>query len=513
MAIGIRILSDNLSGQTTNVTYFPDTGGTIDLGTQVFPFNYISSYYYGNYDCYVPTYGYTYTINVPGPTPTPSPTETQTGLTPTATVTPTVTETPTNTPTVTETPTNTPTETPTNTPTETPTNTPTETPTPTITETPTNTPTETPTNTPNETPTSTVTPTITSTETPTQTPTPTNALDVFNITSGSTANIACDSGFVGTIYGENLSFDTNTQFYNNSNGTVTGDMSGFYSFGGQVVELDSFGVEIGGFVSCSVVPSVTPTNTPTETPTPTITETPTQTPTNTITPSPGPSIVTSGLIMQLDAYSDVSYPGTGTTIYDLTGTYNHTINSTPFTILNGIKCFNNDTFNGSIRVNGIGPLLPNTGYTYIAWVRIKQLSFDYRSLFRTTPNDHPIIIDIGNNDLGFYDTETTSFIDSGYDVTPIEGVWAQLSVVGDSSSSIFYVNGTQVGTTAAGAGGNRHDYWGFAQSFGYLANCYLYDRKLTLSEITEQYNSLSPRFIEITTTPTETPTNTPTPTL
>ena len=46
MALGVRILSNNLSGQTTNVVYFPDTGGTIDLGTQVFPFNYLSSYYY-----------------------------------------------------------------------------------------------------------------------------------------------------------------------------------------------------------------------------------------------------------------------------------------------------------------------------------------------------------------------------------------------------------------------------------------------------------------------------------
>ena len=118
MAIGVRILSNNLSGQTTNVTYFPDTGGTIDLGAQVFPFNYISSYYYGNYDCYVPTYGYNYIVNVPGPTPTPTPTSTPTN-TPTASVTPT--QTPTNT----ETPTNTPTASVTPTVTETPTSTPT----------------------------------------------------------------------------------------------------------------------------------------------------------------------------------------------------------------------------------------------------------------------------------------------------------------------------------------------------------------------------------------------------
>jgi predicted outer membrane repeat protein len=80
---------------------------------------------------------------------TPTATFTSTPIPPTATNTPTPTETPTNTPTPTETPTNTPTptETPTYTltPTETPTNTSTPTETPTNTSTPTNTPTETPT--------------------------------------------------------------------------------------------------------------------------------------------------------------------------------------------------------------------------------------------------------------------------------------------------------------------------------------------------------------------------------
>lgn len=84
MAIGVRILSDNLSGLTTNVTYLPESGGTIDLGTQTFPFNYISDYYFGTYNCYVPTYGFTYTLLIPEitVTETPSPTET---LTPTVT--------------------------------------------------------------------------------------------------------------------------------------------------------------------------------------------------------------------------------------------------------------------------------------------------------------------------------------------------------------------------------------------------------------------------------------------
>jgi hypothetical protein len=87
MAIGIRILSDNLSGLTTNVTFLPQSGGTaINLGEQVFPFNYISDYVYGTYNCFVPTYGYTYTLDVLVPTPTPTETSTST---PTPTETPT----------------------------------------------------------------------------------------------------------------------------------------------------------------------------------------------------------------------------------------------------------------------------------------------------------------------------------------------------------------------------------------------------------------------------------------
>jgi len=143
-------------------------------------------------------------------------------------------------------------------------------------------PTITPSITPSVTATQTPTSTITPTKTPTPTVTPTNPLETFNILSGSTAYIACGGGLSGVIYAANPTFDTNTQFYNNSNGTVSVDMSGFYNYSGQVVELDSSGVETGGFVLCSGFPTNTPT--PTMTQTPTIT--PTITPTNTITPTP-----------------------------------------------------------------------------------------------------------------------------------------------------------------------------------------------------------------------------------
>lgn len=94
----VTIYSDNLSGQTVDVTYFPASGGTIDLGPQVIPFTYVSDYYWGEYSCYSPTYNFTYTIEVPEfptQTQTPSNTPTQTPIpaspTPTNTPTPTIT--------------------------------------------------------------------------------------------------------------------------------------------------------------------------------------------------------------------------------------------------------------------------------------------------------------------------------------------------------------------------------------------------------------------------------------
>jgi hypothetical protein len=73
-------------------------------------------------------------------------------------------------------------------------------------------------------------------------------------------------------------------------------------------------------------------------------------------------------------------------------------------------------------------------------------------------------------------------------------------VIGTDSSQKFYINGSQVGSTIAyGSGGTTHWGWGnndlAGQPWGHVANMYLYDRQLTLSEIQQQYNYLAPRFV------------------
>jgi hypothetical protein len=69
MAIGARILSNNLSGKTTNVTFNPTSGGSFNLGVKTVPFNYYDTNPYGIYDLYFGEYDHTYSLLVPDPTP------------------------------------------------------------------------------------------------------------------------------------------------------------------------------------------------------------------------------------------------------------------------------------------------------------------------------------------------------------------------------------------------------------------------------------------------------------
>lgn len=292
---GVSIFSDNLSGQTANVTFFPCTGGTISLGEQTFPFTYETDYWYGEYVCYVPLYAADFTIVVPCPSATPTPTPTETP-TPTVTNTPTNTESPTPTPSITPSISETQTPTPTLTSSETPTVTPTQTQTPTPSVTIGLTPTMTPTNT--------ETPTMTPTNTETSTPTPTISRIVYGVFTGTTYEESCGQYYDEVvIYGNNTQFDYCTQFWDTFEGSSTIDMSGFYNDGQVIVQLDSNGLVIGGFSLC-----VTLTPTPTNTETPTQTPTQTQTPTNTETSTPTPSVTSSETPTQTPTESATQTP-------------------------------------------------------------------------------------------------------------------------------------------------------------------------------------------------------------
>ena len=145
------------------------------------------------------------------------------------------------------------------------------------------------------------------------------------------------------------------------------------------------------------------------------------------------SILTQNLAIWIDANNASSYPGTGTTVTDLSGN-GRTQNlgsAAQYTVLNGVKCF--DCNSNSLTAASAVPTLPTTGFTYISWARMKSSTADWRTLFRTTPNDHPILVEIGSNRLGMYDNTVGAFFPAGYDVSGLANVWAQWVVTGDSS--------------------------------------------------------------------------------
>jgi len=211
-------------------------------------------------------------------------------------------------------------------------------------------------------------------------------------------------------------------------------------------------------------------------------------------------IVNQNLAIQIDANNSSSYPGSGTTITDLSGNgrTQNLQNASQFTTLGGVKCWDcssPSTYN-SISAASIGPTLPTTGFTYIAWARMISSTATFRTLFRTSPNDHPILINSGTNDLGMWDNSVSIFYPSGYSVASLANKWVQWAVTGDSTGQTFYINGRYVGiVTAQTSAGNSHNVIGNvgangSQPFGYIANMFLYTSKLTQTQILQNYGAL-----------------------
>lgn len=214
----------------------------------------------------------------------------------------------------------------------------------------------------------------------------------------------------------------------------------------------------------------------------------------------GPKTVADGLILYLDAANPRSYPGSGTNVYNLVGDNTHVLrNGANFTTVNNIKCFDCNTSGYYISPTANTQLLPTTGYTYIAWARMKSGNSEWRTLWRTQPDDHPLLVESSGVALGMYDNNGTGFNNCGYNTTPNYDIWCHWAVVGSTTlGTEFYINGVKVGSTVSqSAGGNYHDAIGGAagsQPFGYIGTAMLYSTILTQPQILQNFNATKRRF-------------------
>ena len=212
----------------------------------------------------------------------------------------------------------------------------------------------------------------------------------------------------------------------------------------------------------------------------------------------GPDIVEDGLVLALDAANTRSYPGSGSSWIDISSNNrNFTLSSGPsFTTLNGISCADK-TGDGKISNTS----MPNLGnnYTLMSWAYslTDAQTSDWRTLFRTDTDEHPILIQNTTNLIGMWDGSFRSY---GITADNYEGKWTCYTAVGiGGSSQTLYLNDGSVNASVNyNSTGEALDYIGGdslgGQNFGYVATAFFYDKSLSQSEVAQNYNALKGRF-------------------
>ena len=227
----------------------------------------------------------------------------------------------------------------------------------------------------------------------------------------------------------------------------------------------------------------------------------------------GPKIVTSGLVLCLDAANTKSYPGTGTTWNDLSGNNNNG------TLTNG------PTFNsanqGGIVFDGVDDYIAITinstdfnDLTLACWVNITNIATDTQNFISLGVNSSAIAAntDTNNFNLGWYsnlkwhtNTKNNGSWNSELNINsnlPVNNSWNYVvgtySTVGTSRK--LYINSSYIGGDSLynnpGAvsliriGGGAFGW----KLIGRISNTQIYNRALSATEIAQNYNATKGRF-------------------
>jgi len=229
-----------------------------------------------------------------------------------------------------------------------------------------------------------------------------------------------------------------------------------------------------------------------------------------------PSIVTSGLVLCLDAGNRKSYPGTGTTWTDLSG------NGNTGTLTNGPTY--NSSNGGSIVFDGSNDystlptnlLIHETGnpFTFSIWFKTSSTGI----ILGQTNTSNPDIatgfvpaIYVGTNGL-LYTSCFWGGANSNQSISSSSvnnGSWNNITVTFASNSQISYLNGVSYATLAKTQAFYSSTYYyflgsGFGSNWTNIGSRYLngnisvvkyYNRALSATEIAQNYNALKSRYI------------------
>jgi hypothetical protein len=222
-----------------------------------------------------------------------------------------------------------------------------------------------------------------------------------------------------------------------------------------------------------------------------------------------PAIVTSGLVLSLDAANRKSYPGTGTTWSNLSG------NNINFTTFNSPTFNNNNcgyfTWNGS-STYATAPessLFNTETFTIECWARTSNLNQNGFLFEKGNVNTQYALFFEQNNNLKLRtNTVTSGIADLSINTSTYltSNVWFLVTASYNYGIKRIYFNGSYVSTQTVSGGFTTNAngmsigvYGGYNGSRGYyysgdISNLKFYNRVLTDDEILQNYRATKNRF-------------------
>ena len=219
-------------------------------------------------------------------------------------------------------------------------------------------------------------------------------------------------------------------------------------------------------------------------------------------------IVTDGLVLLLDAGDKTSYPGSGATWYDLTGkSANGEINGAAFNSSLG-GYFDFDGVNDYVEVdsiNGGTSIFHGGQWTWTTWGYRESSSLtgtsQYSDVFNSLGHKPRFFWNPAyGTAIAGYRTDTSSYATLMGTSGTFLGDWHYLTITSDQSDFRYYVDGAAESNTTYIQTMDEYGYWiggnpwGNSYFYGKIGSVEIYNRALSASEISQNFEAKRNRF-------------------
>jgi len=212
-----------------------------------------------------------------------------------------------------------------------------------------------------------------------------------------------------------------------------------------------------------------------------------------------PLIVTSGLLLYLDAANSRCYSGSGNTAYDLSGSGNTSalVNGPTYNSSN-LGSFVLDGTNDYINVNSQANILPYTAYTKIAYFYVTSFATANNIISGGFSGQHAFWLQVSNRLYAGHNGAWTTV--TGNTTLSLNTWYFGAVTYSNSTGWKLYLNGREDGTSADTTTftGNQEIVIGAYGSGNYysgrISYVQVYNRALSATEILQNYNATKKRY-------------------